>query len=75
MALGMQDNIPFPARRVQFAPGDRLFLFTDGLTDAVAPDGSPFGEPRLDAAAERLRLPFGGGTVAPGVAGNDGENE
>jgi sigma-B regulation protein RsbU (phosphoserine phosphatase) len=29
--------------------GDRLVLFTDGLTDALAPDQQPYGHERLAA--------------------------
>ncbi len=33
--------------------GDRLLFYTDGLTDALAPDGSRFGERRLADTIER----------------------
>jgi sigma-B regulation protein RsbU (phosphoserine phosphatase) len=32
---------------VQLAPGDRLVLFTDGLTEAARPDAEQFGEEGL----------------------------
>jgi serine phosphatase RsbU (regulator of sigma subunit) len=28
-------------------PGDRMILFTDGVTEACSPDGEEFGEARL----------------------------
>jgi serine phosphatase RsbU (regulator of sigma subunit) len=34
-------------------PGDRLLFYTDGLTEARAPDGSQFGEERLVDTIER----------------------
>ena len=34
---------------MEIRPGDRLVLFTDGLTDAAAPNGSRFGLERLQA--------------------------
>ena len=34
-------------------PGDRLLFYTDGLTEARAPDGSLFGEHRLADTIER----------------------
>jgi len=32
---------------MELLPGDRLVLYTDGLMDAVAADGQPFGLGRL----------------------------
>lgn len=54
-ALGLMDGLVFGTHATALAPGDRLFLFTDGLTDAANPAGEQFGEARLDAAAMRLR--------------------
>jgi sigma-B regulation protein RsbU (phosphoserine phosphatase) len=33
--------------RLQCRPGDTLFFYTDGITDAVDPDGLEFGAARL----------------------------
>jgi len=38
---------------VQLQTGDRLLLFTDGITEAGLPDGEEFGEQRLIAAARK----------------------
>jgi phosphoserine phosphatase RsbU/P len=35
--------------------GDLLALFTDGITEAVNPEGEDFGEDRLTAALEQHR--------------------
>lgn len=55
IALGLMEERAFPAVRTQLDPGDRLFLFTDGLTDATNADGEAYGEERLEEAALRLR--------------------
>jgi phosphoserine phosphatase RsbU/P len=45
---------------IQRAPGDRLFLFTDGITEAMRDDGEEFGEAGLLQAAQA------GATLSPG---------
>jgi sigma-B regulation protein RsbU (phosphoserine phosphatase) len=37
----------YPSARVQLSPGDLLFIFTDGVIEAVDDRGEEFGEPRL----------------------------
>jgi sigma-B regulation protein RsbU (phosphoserine phosphatase) len=38
------------------APGDGLFLFTDGVTESVDRTDQPFGETRLARSLSRTRL-------------------
>lgn len=48
--LGVVAEIEFPTESVELAPGDLVLLFTDGIIEAAAPDGRPFGLGRaLDA--------------------------
>jgi serine phosphatase RsbU (regulator of sigma subunit) len=52
--LGLLDGPPEPSRSVAFEPGDVVFVYTDGLTDALSPDGSRFGPDRLRAVVESV---------------------
>jgi sigma-B regulation protein RsbU (phosphoserine phosphatase) len=45
--LGMLDRLVVRDRSVTMRPGDRLVLWTDGVTDARHPDGERFGEARF----------------------------
>jgi sigma-B regulation protein RsbU (phosphoserine phosphatase) len=41
--LGLMTGFPYEAIRLTFEPGDTLVLFTDGVTDAAAPNDTLFG--------------------------------
>ena len=45
--LGIIEDQPFTVENVNLAPGDRLVLFTDGITEAQNADSELFGEERL----------------------------
>lgn len=45
--LGVFAEQKFSFATVQLVPGDRLILFTDGVTEACDPQGEEFGEERL----------------------------
>lgn len=45
--LGVFGRLDLVAERVEIRPGERLVLYTDGITDAAATDGSRFGDRRL----------------------------
>ena len=45
--LGIIENTTYAEGRVRLHRGDRLLLYTDGVTDAVNPRGQEFGERRL----------------------------
>jgi phosphoserine phosphatase RsbU/P len=41
------NEVPYPSGRVQLRPGDVLFVFTDGVVEAVDDAGEEYGEARL----------------------------
>ena len=44
---------------IPMAPGDRLFVYTDGIIDAPSPDGKSFGLARLkDVLDKNMRAPL-----------------
>ena len=45
--LGVFGRLDLTLQRLEIKPGERIVLYTDGITDAAAPDGSRFGDPRL----------------------------
>ncbi len=48
-ALGLFPDWNYERGEVEFAPGDRLVLFTDGVTEVSSTEGEEFGEERLVA--------------------------
>jgi sigma-B regulation protein RsbU (phosphoserine phosphatase) len=42
-------DTPYEESEVALEPGDRLVLFTDGVSEAAGPDGELFGEERIEA--------------------------
>ena len=58
MALGMFDGSCYEQEVIQLRPGDLLFCYTDGVTEALNVEGEEFGEARLQALlCEFARLP------------------
>ena len=57
IAMGVLDNFSYGSRREAISPGETLFIYTDGLTDALNRKGQMFGKKRLfkslAGAAER----------------------
>lgn len=47
MALGVMPDIPYAEKRLHLEPGDTLFLYTDGISEAMDRDGHEFTEARL----------------------------
>ena len=55
LVLGLASEADYEQGSVELGPGDRLLLFTDGLTEANSSSGEEFGEERLIAIARESR--------------------
>jgi sigma-B regulation protein RsbU (phosphoserine phosphatase) len=53
LVLGVADDWKYSTRTVPLGAGDRVVWFTDGVTEAVSPEGEEFGEDRLVALVRR----------------------
>ncbi|WP_422475138.1 PP2C family protein-serine/threonine phosphatase [Endozoicomonas sp. ALB032] len=45
--IGMMPDMEYTSCTLQFQPGDRLFLYSDGVTECENTEGQQFGEARL----------------------------
>jgi len=52
VAMGVLDDFEYESRKEKLGPGEALFLYTDGLTDAVNLTGELFGKERLEATLD-----------------------
>jgi serine phosphatase RsbU (regulator of sigma subunit) len=53
--FGVMEGVPYRIAETTLVPGDALFLFSDGITEAFNPGGEEFGTDRLEAALEAAR--------------------
>lgn len=53
VVLGIDENAVFATQSIELAPGNGLFLFTDGITEAFNPRQEMFSERRLKECLER----------------------
>lgn len=53
--LGAVEGISYQASTTQLAPGDLLFIYTDGITEAHNPAGDLFSEKRLQRQLESIQ--------------------
>ncbi|HEX5320335.1 MAG TPA: PP2C family protein-serine/threonine phosphatase, partial [Stellaceae bacterium] len=58
--FGVMDDMSYRVAETRLGPGDALFVFSDGITEAFNSAGDEFGGERLEAALARAR----GGTAA-----------
>ncbi len=54
--LGTLPNVQYTAHRMRLAPGERLFLYTDGVTEAQTSNEEQFGTERLQAVLNRAEV-------------------
>jgi len=57
-ALGVFEGAKYRAAQTTLEPGDRLFLYTDGVTEAMNAAGELFGNDRLEATLAAARGPI-----------------
>ena len=50
MAVGVLPGLPYDEDAVTLVPGDTMFLYTDGITEAMNVDDEEFTDARLEAA-------------------------
>ena len=57
LPLGVLPKVRYDMNSVPMQPGDRICLYTDGVTDCVGPGDEPFGDARLvDSLNRNARL-------------------
>ena len=55
LLLGVMKGMPYERGEVVLEPGDVLAMFTDGVTEAMSPEGEEFEEYRLEAVLRESR--------------------
>jgi len=55
VALGVLAEARYEERPIALQPGDVLVMYTDGVSEATAPDGQMFGRSRIEDTVRRLR--------------------
>jgi len=53
LLLGKIEFIEYETKEFTLAPGEKIMMFTDGVTEAVAEDESMYEEPRLETYLEK----------------------
>jgi len=55
MMLGVNANFTYESRKTVIHKGETIFLYTDGVTEAMNPEESPFTEKRLETTLAQWR--------------------
>ena len=53
--LGVFDDWPYEDAEIRLQAGDRILLFTDGISEANSPEGEEFGDERIAQVATEFR--------------------
>jgi sigma-B regulation protein RsbU (phosphoserine phosphatase) len=53
LPCGMEPGESYEQKETKLEPGDRLLLYTDGITDCINAKGQMYGESRLEAIVKR----------------------
>ncbi len=53
IALGVMEDMPFHTGELKLSPGDALFIYTDGVTEAANPSEALYLEPRLESCLQQ----------------------
>ena len=51
--MAVSEEFPYQEGIITLQPGDRLFLFTDGVTEAFNAEQQEFGDKRLEATLQQ----------------------
>ncbi|WP_439814155.1 PP2C family protein-serine/threonine phosphatase [Zavarzinia sp. CC-PAN008] len=68
LVLGIESGFPFVDAVFQLEPGDLLFTYTDGITEAHGQDGSLYGDARLMDLLARLESTDPAATIRTVIA-------
>ena len=55
LVLGALENVPVKDYDIQMSPGDRLFVYTDGVPEAINEKNEPYGTERMIERLNRLK--------------------
>lgn len=56
LPFAMLDNQKYPIKSLKFNPGDKLLLYTDGITEAVSPEHGMFKKEKLVDLLQKHKL-------------------
>jgi sigma-B regulation protein RsbU (phosphoserine phosphatase) len=69
--VGFVPDVEYDQRSLMLLPGDRIYLYSDGVPEAMDKDREPYGEEKMAAYLDGSR----GGEIEASVAGLLGEVE